>query len=154
MPLQGTGKIVTGELAALVGIEDFRSAIARERFLECLDAKIGVERVGEAPGQHRAADPVHDHHQVEKALGHRDVGDVGAPDLIDPLDREAAQVLTSSFIAAPWIRPSAPNATSRNAASVGSETNTISQRSARSRGEAPRRACLSSSGSIAVSLMS
>ena len=50
MPLQGAGKIVTGELAALVGIEDFRSAIARERFLECLDAKIGVERVGEAPG--------------------------------------------------------------------------------------------------------
>src|SRR6201989_79508 len=62
IPLQGAGKIVTGELAALVGIEDFRSAIARERFLECLDAKIGVERVGEAPGQHRAADPVHDHH--------------------------------------------------------------------------------------------
>jgi len=34
MPLQGAGKIVTGELAALVGIEDFRSAIARERFLK------------------------------------------------------------------------------------------------------------------------
>jgi hypothetical protein len=50
MPLQGAGKIVTGELAALVGIEDFRSAIARERLLERLDAKIGVERVGEAPG--------------------------------------------------------------------------------------------------------
>src|ERR1700716_2833392 len=29
MPLQGAGKIVTGELAALVGIEDFRSGIAR-----------------------------------------------------------------------------------------------------------------------------
>src|SRR5439155_26882037 len=41
LPLQGTGKIVTGELAALVGIEDFRPAIARERFLERLDAKIG-----------------------------------------------------------------------------------------------------------------
>ena len=51
MPLQGAGKVVTGKLAALVGIEDFRSAIARERFLERLDAKIGVERVGEAPGQ-------------------------------------------------------------------------------------------------------
>jgi len=31
----------------LVGIEDFRSAIARERFLERLDAEISVDRVGE-----------------------------------------------------------------------------------------------------------
>src|SRR5215467_12486331 len=43
MPLQGAGKVVTGELAPLVGIEDFRPAMARERFLERLDAKIGVE---------------------------------------------------------------------------------------------------------------
>src|SRR5207248_7849025 len=35
--------------------------------------------------------PVHDHHQVEEALGHRDVGDVRAPDLIDPLDRDPAE---------------------------------------------------------------
>ena len=62
VPFQGTGEVVASELAALVGIEDFRSAIARERFLECLDAKIGVERVGEASGEHRAAHPVHDHH--------------------------------------------------------------------------------------------
>src|SRR5215469_10044217 len=55
---------VESALAALVGIEDFRSAIARERFRERFDAKIGVERVGEAPGEHRAAHPVHDHHQV------------------------------------------------------------------------------------------
>ena len=87
MPLKGAGEVVTGELAALVGIEDFRSAIARKRFLERLDAKIGVERVGKAPGQHRAAHPVHDYDQVDKALGHRNVGDIGAPDLIDPLDR-------------------------------------------------------------------
>jgi hypothetical protein len=29
--------------------------------------------------------------QVEEALGHRDVGDVGTPHLVDPLDREPAQ---------------------------------------------------------------
>src|SRR5215471_209728 len=62
VPFQGTGEIAASELAALVGIEDFRSAIARERFLERFDAKIGVERVAEAPGEHRAAHPVHDHH--------------------------------------------------------------------------------------------
>ena len=50
------------------------------------------------------------------------------------------QVLTSSFIAEPLSSPSAPNATSRKAASVGSDTKTISQRSASSLGEPARRA--------------
>jgi hypothetical protein len=45
--LQGAGKVVAGELAALIGIEDLWRAIARRRLLECLDAKIGGERVGE-----------------------------------------------------------------------------------------------------------
>jgi hypothetical protein len=36
------------------------------------------------------------------------------------------QVFTSNFIARPWISPSGPYATARNAARVGSETNTIS----------------------------
>jgi hypothetical protein len=50
------------------------------------------------------------------------------------------QVLTSSFIAAPLSSRSAPNATSRNAARVGSDTNTISHLSAISGGPpgAPR----------------
>jgi hypothetical protein len=45
VPLQGAGEVIAGELAALVGIEDLRPAIARERFLERLDAKIGAERL-------------------------------------------------------------------------------------------------------------
>src|SRR5271165_3956885 len=47
--------------------------------------------VFDSPRQHGTAHPVHDHHQVEEALGHRDVGDVRAPDLIDPLDRDPAE---------------------------------------------------------------
>ena len=47
-------------------------------------AKLGVERVGEAPGEHRAAHPVHDHHQVKKALGHRNVGAVSYTHLTLP----------------------------------------------------------------------
>src|SRR5246127_3696316 len=39
MPLQGAGEVITGELAALVGIEDFRPAIVRQRLLERCDAK-------------------------------------------------------------------------------------------------------------------
>ena len=63
----------------------------RERFLERLDAELRAERVRQPPRQHGTADPVHDHHQVEEAPGHRDVGDVRAPHLIDPLDRDPAE---------------------------------------------------------------
>ena len=41
------------------------------RLLEHLDTKIGAERVGKSPRQHRTAHPVHNDHQLEKALGHR-----------------------------------------------------------------------------------
>jgi len=64
------------------------------------------------------------------------------------------QVLTSTFMALPWISPSSPNATARNAAKVGRETNTVSHRSARSRGDAARLAWRSSKGRMAASLMS
>src|SRR5580704_18401448 len=80
--LQGVGEIIAGELAALVGIEDLRPAVLGERFLECLDTELRAERVRQPPRQHGTAHPVHDHHQVEEALGHRDVGDIRAPDLI------------------------------------------------------------------------
>ena len=73
MILQRAGEIGAGELTALVGIEDLRPAIPGERFLERLDTKIGTKRVGQPPRQHRTARPVHDHHQIKKALGHRDV---------------------------------------------------------------------------------
>jgi transposase len=46
MPRQAAGKIVAGELAALIGTKDLRPAIERERFLERLDTEIGAERVG------------------------------------------------------------------------------------------------------------
>ena len=91
MALQKAGEIVAGELATLVGIEDLRLTVPGERFLEGLDTKISAERVGQSPRQHRAAHPVHDDHQVEEPLGHRDVGDVRAPHLIDPLDRDPAE---------------------------------------------------------------
>ena len=80
-----------GELAALVGVEDLRSAEAAERFFECRDAERGVHGVGQPPRQHRPARPVHDRHQIEEAARKRDIGDVRAPDLVRPLDRKTAQ---------------------------------------------------------------
>ena len=42
-------------------------------------------------GQNEPARPVHDRHQVKEAALHRDVGDVGAPDMVRPLDRQTPE---------------------------------------------------------------
>ena len=54
--------------SALIGIEDLGRTVPGERFLERLDTELGAERVRQPPRQHRAAYPVHDHHQVEEAF--------------------------------------------------------------------------------------
>ena len=98
MLLQSAGEVLASELAALVGIEDLGPGIAGKRLLERLDTKIGAERVGQPPRQHRPAHPVHDDHQVKETLSHRDVGDVREPDLINPLDREPAEEVRIAFV--------------------------------------------------------
>src|SRR5712672_54340 len=69
-----------------------------ERFLERVDTKLGAKRVRQSPRQHRTAHPVHDHYQIEKAFGHRDVGDVRAPHLIDPLDRDPTKQIRVDLV--------------------------------------------------------
>ena len=55
------------------------------------DTEARIQRVRQPPGQDVAACPVHDRHQVEEAAAHRDVGDVGAPDVVRPLDPQALE---------------------------------------------------------------
>ena len=61
------------------------------------------------------------------------------------------QVFTRVLIAVPASSPSGPSTACRKIVRVGSETTTVSQASARSFGEAARRAWRSSSGRIASS---
>ena len=71
------------ELAALVGVEDFGFASGGlHRVLECPHAEAAVHGVAQLPGEHGSALPVHDRYEIGVAFFHRDVGDVGAPDLI------------------------------------------------------------------------
>ena len=83
-------EIGRGELPALVGIPDLGLAEA-ERRLQRSQTEAGLHGIGEFPTQDETAEPVHDSHQVEKAPMHRKVRNIGAPDLIGPLDRDAAQ---------------------------------------------------------------
>jgi len=91
LPVKTTLVNWAGELAALVGVDDRRRAVARQGLLQRVRAETRVQRVRQPPGQDLADRPVHDRYQVEEAAAHRDVGDVGASDVFRPFDRQVAQ---------------------------------------------------------------
>ena len=101
---QRAGEGRTGELAALVGVEDLRlpSAPAPPR------ARRGrtkyVHRVRQPPRQNRAARPVDDRDEIEKAAADRDIGDVGRPHLVRPVDRQIAQQIREDLVARRRLR--------------------------------------------------
>ena len=70
-------KAYAGELAALVGVEDLWPTLAQGLF-QSRNTEVYLQGVGQPPGQHVAAVPVHDGHQVEETPSHGYVGDVGA----------------------------------------------------------------------------
>jgi len=78
----------TGDHSLTIGVEDLRLAVSGQRFVQRLDAEPGVHGVRQPPRKDMARRPVHDRDQVQEAALDRDVGDVGAPDLIGPVDRE------------------------------------------------------------------
>jgi hypothetical protein len=105
-PLQPVGPVEGSELTALVGVHDLGRAELVDRLVQRLEAELGLQRVGDASGQHLAGEPVHvlrrlkaiayrpkDGHQIEEAFPHRQVSDVGTPDLVGPVDPQPAQQL-------------------------------------------------------------
>lgn len=72
-------------------VEYPRTGEAGQGLLERLNAEIGIQGVGQAPAQDLAAGPVHHGHQVQKTSPHRDVGEVGAPDVAWLRDLQLAQ---------------------------------------------------------------
>ena len=69
-------------LRSLVRIDDLRSSIKVNSFFHHLDAPCCFQRVADAPSKYFAAVNVHHRRQVQKTPAHRDVGNVGASDLI------------------------------------------------------------------------
>ncbi len=58
-----------------------------QRLVQCLDAEPGIHGVRQPPRQDMARRPVHDRDQIQEPAPHRDVGDVGAPDMIGAVHR-------------------------------------------------------------------
>jgi hypothetical protein len=77
--------------ALSLAVEDLRLTEPPQRLFQGIDTEVGVPRVRNPPGQHRPRVPVHDRHQVDEALGQRDIRNIAAPDLVDPVDGQAAQ---------------------------------------------------------------
>jgi hypothetical protein len=77
--LEHVDEVGGGELASLIGVEDLRRAVERDRLLDRLDAEIGRERVREPPRQNAARASIHEHEEIQKAETHWDIGYVGSP---------------------------------------------------------------------------
>src|ERR1700712_3048815 len=101
---QHAGEGVARKLRTLVGVEDLRLAVPGERFLPNLAAEVSLHGDRQPPGQDPAAEPVDDGGEVDEAAGHRNVGDVHGPDLIGPINRQAAQQIRVDLVPRRWFR--------------------------------------------------
>ena len=98
---QPAGVGATGELAALIGVENLGLAHLQRR-VEGLQTEPSIERIGQLPAEHIATVPIEDCHQIEKALLHPHVGNIGAPDVIFLSDRATTQQVRIASLA--WGR--------------------------------------------------
>ena len=116
-PLQPVGPVEGCELTVLIRVHDLGWAEFVDRLVQRLEAELGLPLTGRClhantergrvrypPGQHLAGKPVHalrrlkeiayrpkDRHQIQEAFAHRQICDVGAPDLIGPINAQPAQ---------------------------------------------------------------
>jgi len=81
---ESVGVIFTGELRALIAVEDAGFGAPECSFQGC-DTEETVQSVGEFPREHVPAEPVHYGHEIDKAVLQPDVGDVGTPHLVGAL---------------------------------------------------------------------
>ncbi len=79
-----------GELAALIGVEDFGFSDS-EGIFQGQEAEIDRQSIGQPPRQDKPAEPVYHGNQVHKALWHMNIGDVRAPYLIGMVDGQPSQ---------------------------------------------------------------
>ena len=74
-----------------IRVHYFRLSIFGNSFFPSLNAKAGIERIGRPPGQNLTGRPIHNRHQIQKAVLDRNVGNVAAPNLIRPRDYELSK---------------------------------------------------------------
>jgi len=98
--LEHLGELDAGELASLVGVEDLRWAVLGERF----DAEIRGHADRHSVRQNLARRPIQDRHQEDESALHRDIGNVGRPDLVRTVDRPISHLTNDCLGHTPAVR--------------------------------------------------
>ncbi len=101
---QRTSESRRGELRALIRIEDFRFAKASQSILKCREAERRVHCIRNAPSQNRAARPIDDRDEIEKASSYGQIRYIGRPDVIGPFDLQVAQQIGINLVAGRGLR--------------------------------------------------
>ena len=73
-------------LVALICVHDLWLAVFGNNLLQRLNAEANTQRIWEPASQHFSRHPIHDRHQMKKAVFDWDVGYVAAPNLIGSRD--------------------------------------------------------------------
>ncbi len=76
--------------------------VLRQSFLQRLDAELGLHADRYSPSKNQAAEPIDHGDEIDKAMRHGYVADIGRPDLIWPGDGQIAQEIWINL--APWSR--------------------------------------------------
>jgi hypothetical protein len=71
----------------------------RQSVVERGEAERSIHRIGDAPRQNRAARPINDGNEIEKAAADRQIGYVGRPHVVGPVDLQMAQQLWENLVA-------------------------------------------------------
>lgn len=88
--LQELKIIAVGKMRALVAVHDFRLTAAECPF-KALEYEALLERAGQLIINHFPAVPVDNEKQIHKAFAHPEISNVDSPDLIRPIDCQAAK---------------------------------------------------------------
>lgn len=91
MGFQHVSKRLTGELAALIRVEDLGRPMACQGIFQGIDAEVGVQGIRYSPGQHTAAVPIHNGHQIHESACHRKVSHISCPDLVGAINDPTQQ---------------------------------------------------------------
>ena len=89
-------------LRALVAVKDLGPPTPQGA-LQRLDAKVEFHRQRQPPAQDVPAEPVHHRDQIDEALCHPYISDVGAPYLIDAAYFQSSQQVRVNSVALAWL---------------------------------------------------
>jgi len=104
LAVQDGGEGRSGELRALIRIENRRLPAQCQRLLQRFDAERDIHRNRHPPGQHPPGEPIVNSEQIDKAASHGDVRDIRRPDPVRPVRCLLAQQLLIDLVSRCWFR--------------------------------------------------